>query len=454
MLFKNKYWIQSSAYTMLSRILSVLFGFGSFYMLVRIFPKDEFGAWVLYISVAAFVEITRNGILQNSFVKFSASKNKEEFSEIFYSSAVLNIGISLFSIVVLFFASPFLSAIWSLPQLKELINLYMIMTLVLIPFSQFGFVQQARMDFKGIFISTAVRQGLFFVYVLLAFLMNHKLELNELIYVQIISSSIASFVSFLYARTHIDFEISPNFDWVKKLFAYGKYVFGTSIGSTIFNTIDQMMLGIFAGPASVALYNASMRIVNIIEVPINSLAAIVLPQSTVRVEKNGLSEAKYLYEKSVGVVLAIVLPVIIIGILFPKTILLIIAGAEYSEASTTLSVICVYSFFFPFGRQFGIILDSIGKAKVNFASIVFMISVNIIANYVFINHFGLIGAAFGTLTATGMTFLLNQYLLWKIVNVNVLNVFAYAVRFYQDILNKMSSVFMKRFKAIGEQNVY
>ena len=96
MLFKNKYWIKSGLYTLLTRVMNVAFGFGSFYLLVRVFSKEEFGAWVLYIAVAAFVEVSRNGILQNSFVKYAASKEKKEFSEIFYSSSALNLCISFF----------------------------------------------------------------------------------------------------------------------------------------------------------------------------------------------------------------------------------------------------------------------------------------------------------------------------------------------------------------------
>jgi lipopolysaccharide exporter len=74
---------------------------------------------------------------------------------------------------------------------------------------------------------------------------------------------------------------------VKKLFHYGKYVFGTNISSMIYTSIDQMMLGYLMPVSAVAIFNTANRVTNFVEVPLSSVAAIVFPQSAKRIETHG-----------------------------------------------------------------------------------------------------------------------------------------------------------------------
>ena len=74
---------------------------------------------------------------------------------------------------------------------------------------------------------------------------------------------------------------------MKKLFNYGKYAFGTSVSSTVFSSIDQMMLGSYLSAAAAGIYNIAVRVTNLVEIPTNAIAAIVFPQSAKRVGDQG-----------------------------------------------------------------------------------------------------------------------------------------------------------------------
>jgi lipopolysaccharide exporter len=106
-----------------------------------------------------------------------------------------------------------------------------------------------------------------------------------------------------------------------------------------------------------------------------------------------------LYERSVGLLVAMILPVAILCLIFAKWIIIIIAGEDYIEAAPILQIIILATLIQPYIRQFGTTMDSIGKPKINFYLLVFIAVINIGTNYFFISTFGLIGAAFGTLTA-------------------------------------------------------
>jgi lipopolysaccharide exporter len=88
--------------------------------------------------------------------------------------------------------------------------------------------------------------------------------------------------------------------------------------------------------------------------------------------------------------------------------------------------------FNPFDRFFGVIMDSIGRAKLNFVIIASFISMTLILNYFMIGWYGIMGCIYGTLISDLVVFTVRQFLLYKILNVNLLSPFIYAWRFYPE----------------------
>jgi lipopolysaccharide exporter len=442
-LLNNSYWLKSGIYTLLERLSVVLFGFGSFYFLVRVFSKEEFGSWTLFLTVTALVEVARNGLIQNAQIKYLASEEEGEHAKIMTASIALNCILTAISVLALILFSRLLSTIWEAPALEMMFYYYIFTTISLIFLSQFNFIQQANFDFKGIFLSNFVRQGSFFMYVLYSFYTGHEITLINLVWFQTFGAICGATVSYLHVRKYFVLSRTLDWSWVKKLFHYGKFVFGTNLSSMLFKSIDQLMLGSLVSTASVATYNTAVRISNLVEVPTVSMAAIVFPQSAKRMKTEGKDAVRYLYEKSVGVILTMILPVILFVLIFTEFIIVFIAGEKYLDTVPVLRVTILYNLFMPFARQFGTVLDSIGKPKVNFQFIVFSAALNITLNYIFISRFGIMGAAYGSLSAHTICFVLNQVILFKILNVRVFEALKHTKTFYIDAFI-MSGSFLKQ----------
>ena len=56
------YWFKSGSYTLMLNIQQVLFGFGSFYFLVRMLDKQSFGIWTLFVATTSIFEMARSGL--------------------------------------------------------------------------------------------------------------------------------------------------------------------------------------------------------------------------------------------------------------------------------------------------------------------------------------------------------------------------------------------------------
>ncbi|MBK9012956.1 MAG: polysaccharide biosynthesis C-terminal domain-containing protein [Saprospiraceae bacterium] len=251
-----------------------------------------------------------------------------------------------------------------------------------------------------------------------------------------VAALVSAGVAWLFARKYARFSRKIDWEWVKKLFAYGKFVFGTNISTQLYKTVDKLLLGMMpgGGMAAVAIYDAAIRITNLTDVPTASMASMVFPQSSRRVQE-GNGAVKQLYEKAVGAILAFMVPCIILVLLLADWLIFLTAGKAYAEAANLLRITILFGLFLPYAVQFGTVLDSIGKPKVNFIYTLFSLLLTALLNWLLIPQMGVKGAAIGTLAAYAVTFLFMQAYLHKTLKINPLKPFFHMVDFYGKILN-------------------
>ncbi len=428
---KGTYWFKSGSYTLFERLSLQLFRFGGFYLLVRAFTREEFGVWVLFLIINAFVEMARVGLIQNALLRYLAPARPEQFGLINTASLALNVALTLLSVAFLLLLAEVYPVFWDMPLLENMLRLYAITTVVLIPFFQFNFIQQANQDFRGIFYSNFAREGLFFCYVLYGYFAPVRaLDLVDLAAFQIVAALAGAGLSFWLARRYSVFAPRLNPVWFGRLLTYGKYAVGTNTSSMLIKSLDQLMLGSLLGPAAVAVYGTAVKVANLVEIPTQAMAAVVFPVSARRIRTEGKPAVKLLYEKSVGAILALILPGLALIWFLPAWTLRFIAGEAYLEAAPILQVTLLYALFVPFARQFGTIMDSIGRPRINFLFVFCSALLNAGFNYMLILSYGTIGAAYGTLITYSMLFVANQIVLYRELRVSTLQVFRYLFRFY------------------------
>lgn len=433
---KDLYWLRSAVLTVLQSMSGTLLGFGSFYMLVRLLTKYEFGAWTLFTATTTILEFVRNGLVQSALIKYLSGASDEERPKIISASFTISGALTFLFVILSICCASLLSHLWKLPELVNMFLLYNFVFVFSGFLTQFQSIEQSGFQFKGIFISTLIRQGGLFVFILAAYLGFTKLTLVNLVCVQIVSTFISAIISFIFVRGRFKLAWQWQKEWMLKLFNYGKYAFGTTISAMLSNTIDQMMLGGIMSAASAGAYNVAVRITNLVEIPTSSIATIVFPQSASRMESHGKEAVKYLYEKSVGAVLAILLPGLIILFFFAGYIVEIIAGQTYADTIPVLRVTVLYCLLIPYGRQFGTVIDSMGKPRLTFFIVLITGTSNAILNYVMIKRYGVIGAAWATFTSNVIGFVIAQIMLKRELNINLKNTWIYAFAFYPEMYSK------------------
>lgn len=417
----------------MNRLFITLFGFINFYILIRVLSKEDFGAWVLFISIASLMELIKHGFVRNPLIRYLAMSPEHESSSIQTASIALNIIVGVLEVLVLFLCSVYLSDFWDSPQLESLFRIYMLSTVLFVPINHFDVIQQARMQFKGTFLSNFVRHSGLFLFILIVSISGLKIQLDHVAYAQMGAIFLSGFVSYRYAKPYLELTKTIDWKWLRELRNYGFFTFGTNVSSMINKSIDSWMLGKLISPAAVTIFNPALRIANLVEVPTETLTSILFPKLSERIAKEGPGSARYLYEKAVGTITAFMLPVVIFFIVFADPIIDFIAGPGFEETVPVLQITMLYGLIIPFNRFLGITLDAIGKAKTNFFFVLRNAALNVVSNYFFISHFGIIGAAYGTLTTYVVVTIINQIYMHIHLHVRVRNIFRHLFEAYAKV---------------------
>ena len=437
-------WLRSGSYNLLLNLQSLLFGFGGFYILVRLLDKHSFGIWTLFVATTTIFEMARSGLIVNALIKFLSGGSKVERAQIVTASFFLSGIIVLCCIALNVCIAGYLAEIWHFPGLAKMFYLFSLVYILQGFLTQFQCIEQARLSFEGVLLSSLAKQAGFFIYVLICYLEKYQTSLISLIYVQALSNLVGIIIEYFYVRKDLIFSAKLDWEWVRKLFNFGKYVFGTSVSGVLSTTVNQMMLGALLSPDAAGAFNVSSKIINLIDVPTNALGPIVFPQSAKRFELQGNDAVKYLYEKSVGTILALLIPCLLFLLIFPGFVVHIIAGYKYQETIPIVRVIVLCALINPFMRIFGPVVDSVGKPRINFVIVVIFTIINLPLNYIFIKWLGIIGAVYATLVADIIIYSVMYVILKKEFKVNLRNTLIYAARFYPEFVSAYIKPIVKK----------
>lgn len=418
---------------MMHRGVNFTLGFLGFMLLVRIFSPSEFGVWVLSISIMSIIDMSRNGFLQNGLIKFLINQNLEEEKKIQMAALILNTALTFLLIAVIWMVSHPLEKVLNAPGLASLLRIYTFILPFLIFHTHNLILMQARFNFKAYFIARIAKSLPFFLIILFCYWYEFPLSLRELAWYQNYAFGVPLIVSCFQVRKNFYIKWGWPEEWMAQIFHFGKYVFGTNLVSMLTSSLDKFLLGALLSPVQVAIANTAGRVMNMIEIPVNSIASITYPKASMAHDQGQLKEIGHIFEKTVGIMLSITLPFFIVTLLFANFIIVFIAGEEYLESAPFLRIIAFMAILSPYDRQSGVILDAIGKPFMNMLMVIGTFIYGLGFTWIFILLFGLYGAAYGLVAAVFVTVVIKQIFLQHFVPVRFWQPFVVSVKFYPEL---------------------
>ena len=405
----------------------------------------NYAIWALYLMIITILETVKQGLLRNPTIKFlSMMEHRENKAAVQSASLIINIVFSLICLLIVLLLSDQIADWLKAPPLSEMLLYSTVFIVLLIPFNHCEIMLQAHFRFSLLFWAYFIRQGFFFVgTVLLFYLFPGHFNLFNLMWLQITALFIGVVIMYFMTRTYLLKQFDLQWPMVHGLFHFGKFIFGTNLFANLARSFDHFITAAMLGNAGkpyVAYYNTVARINNMVDVPSLAAADVLFPKNVQTLEDEGLGKVKYYFEKMVGTLLAVIIPISIFIFSFPKFIIYVLATSDYYGAVPILQLMILFSLVRPLSYQFGSTLDAIGKPHVNFWANFFFMSLQLLLTWLLLREYGGMGAAYAAAINAVVTFFVMIGILKRYIHVELKNIFRYIWMAYGEIYRTIRKV--------------
>lgn len=339
-----------------------------------------------YFSYMAILGIPVYGLRECSKVR----DNREVFSHLVQELLLIGAMATILSYIGLFIAVIFVE------KLRTYLSLFKIMGIFIL-FNSFGveWVYQACEEYAYITKRSLVFKCLSLIMTFV--LIRNQTDVLMYGFITIFSSSANYICNFINLSKFVNLKKRGNYDLkrhIKPIFV----LFSASIVITIYANFDVSMLGFIGSESEVGIYNAALKIKNVLLALSTAVTAVLIPRISYYLQDKNNLKVNDLIIKSSRVSLLLAVPVSLYVFIYSADVIRFVCGEEYISAISTLRVltICIIPLILTnlFGTQ---LLIPLGKEKKYTQSVFIGMWINLGLNLLLIPFCGAFGAALGTL---------------------------------------------------------
>ncbi|MEM8762255.1 MAG: oligosaccharide flippase family protein [Bacteroidota bacterium] len=416
-------------------------GLLSFMLLTRQLNKALFGEWVLFITLATFVDLLRFGLTRTASVRQLAGADVFEKQSIMASAFRINL-------VLLLLLTVFCWGLWLMITLSgQSINNGYLLFLVYYPWlaiANLGWnnamsLFQAEQNFNRMMWVRVLNVGLFCLFLVVNFLW-FKQGILTVIWANIIVNAISGVWCLLKGWDGLYHIKKAQRKIEKELLNFGKYSMGTLISSSLLKSSDTFIIGMspILGSVGIAMYAIPLKLTDLLGIPLHSFTMTAYPKMAKKAIEGKMQEAKKIFYSYVGIVMLLFLPVAAVGFVFAETLVLFLGGSEYKDSLPLLTLVfrvfAVYIMLLPLDRFTGVLLDSIDKPKLNLYKVLVMTFANILINFIAVFVFeSLVVVAVGTVLFTLLGIIMGFYYLKREIQVNGKHILSESILFIKNL---------------------
>lgn len=322
----------------------------------------------------------------------------------------------------------FVSQVFSINMISTLIS-YILLVVLIVAFPQFAKYQIAIIvlsieiffrtfgvpwlcniyeDFMFITIRTILIQ----VLSLLGTFIFVRTDKDLYLYIAIvaIANSAANLLNFFYVRKHYcKFRLTIHCGFLKHLKPI-LIIFSTTIAISVYVSLDTTMIGLMKDDVQVGLYSTSVKIYTIAKNVLAAILMVLIPRFSLYFSTNRKQDAEKLLSEVFNILTMLMLPLATGMIFLSKEIIILISGNSYIDAYMSLKLLSVAIIFSLYSYMFvQCILIPVKKEKTVFYATILSATINILLNFILIPIWGINAAAFTTIVAEAIVFLVSFY---------------------------------------------
>ena len=184
----------------------------------------------------------------------------------------------------------------------------------------------------------------------------------------------------------------------KEIITYSIPIMFTMILGSLLHWMDILMLGYFTDIETVGLYHPAVRTAGLQQSILIAFSGIFAPMFSKYYAKKDVVGMHHIYKLVTRCIITMMIPVLILILLFSTKIMLLF-GADFLQSSNALIILSIGTSIFAIFGISGTVLIVSGYQKINLVNALIATILNITLNIILIPKYGILGAAWATLSS-------------------------------------------------------
>ena len=407
--------------SLISKGIFSISGIFSLWIITKYCTIEEVGKYALtFMVLNIFYIFSRFGLPELLMYEYTL-KDKKEF--LFKNILIVSFISSFIGMIVLLFLSDFIADILHSDISDWLINIAITLPFMVSIDIFLKWYQSNQNIYKALVPSNIFRPILFMLFLYLLFNFSDFSHKNIIVISFLFSYLLISIYYFFNLKIP---PIKIKLDFLKQLnfkYAYNN-VFTLFLVSFILS-IDSFMISRFYTDVEVAIYQVAIKVIMIATIFNMVIEPIFTSRLVYHKSNNNIKDIEVEHKKIsiFGIVYWITL--FIVFSLYGKDIFNLFGSYEQS-----LEIFFIFMIGRIFDLAFGLssgVLNIFGYSKILLKNTIFLLFLNFILNYIFIQYIGMVGVAYATALVFIVQALLRSYQLKNFININLYKLYLFVV---------------------------
>lgn len=377
---------QKRLWALINNGMELVLGIGMVAVVTRLASAQQTGTWFLFMAIFALASAMRDALIQSALVKLTTAVDEFEthaglrttlatalFFELATSSIMITVGFLLQS------------------PLGELLLFYPLYALPSTWLRWQTFYLRAQTQVRTITMSNASQVLVLLVGVLILWQTQFSLPLLLMLL------GLANLTGGALLAQHLPYraiwQSKVSADGLRTIRQMGFYGMLREATIAISSRVSLFYTSGMLSMAQTGLLGVAQRFAQIGLLPNNAFQSLLFPSLMYEVKTGTPESLRIVFEKSIAQLLALTLPMAVIGSALSPLVLLVLSGEQYVSAwpllITYLTLAIVIT---PFGTAFGSLVTAIGKPQLAFRVVLVNSILNTLLGYLCIRYVGLVGA--------------------------------------------------------------
>jgi PST family polysaccharide transporter/lipopolysaccharide exporter len=413
--------VRSSVVLGIGAFIAKLLGFGSKVVLTRLLVPQEMGLMVMILSLTVLFEVLTEIGIKQSVVQHKNSAEPEYLNMAWWFQSLRAIGLY----AVAFIAAPWLCEFYfrSRPEVLTRYSMEELITLIRVAFLSIlfdGFISpRAHVLEKKFRFGRAVviTQGSFvlgtIITIILAFAIRN------------VWAIVIGFTSIGFFRCLMSYVLCPfipRFAYHREsfqgLYRFARGMVGLPALTYIAFNIDVLVAAKLVSADLLGMYGMALVLARAPQDLFNKIAGPVLLPAFAEKQDDTKALGKAVLNLT-KVITIIAIPLVVLAIIFSKSLLSVVYGGKYSVVAVPFSLMCIYVLLIIHGTMMGDVFFGLGQPEKHRSYTITCALVLIVLIYPAVKIFGLTGAALSVLTANFIALCWQVHIIQQVIGLKI-----------------------------------